>query len=60
MLTAKEEERQSSIMKADQNTEDQKPAAEMPGVKPAENGKTKRQKVKQAFRNEKKTKRKAT
>ena len=47
-------------MKADQNTVDQKPAAEMPGVKPAENGKTKRQKVKQAFRNEKKTKRKAT
>ena len=47
-------------MKADQNTGDQKPVAEMPGVKPAENGKTKRQKVKQAFRNEKKTKRKAT
>ena len=43
MLTAKEE-RQSSIMKADQNTGDQKPAAEMPGIKPAENGKTIRQK----------------
>ena len=31
-------------MKADQNTGDQKPAAELPGVKPAENGKAIRQK----------------